>query len=143
MLRAGARIVRADVAGRPLPALLTGLVVAVATGALLVTLHLRSGLDDPFEALSRATNAADVVVAGPLAQVRPIAARPEVAHADAPRAVVIARASWSGNADLVDIIEQPATSGMNRPAVLKGRLARGTGEVVLDTGLAAAERLGP
>jgi putative ABC transport system permease protein len=143
MLRAGLKIVRADLAARPLPALLTGLVVAVAAGALLVTLHLRTGLDDPFDALSRATNASDVIVAGPAAQVRAIAARPGVARADAPLTVVSAKASWSGNADLVDIVAQPAPGGMDRPAVLKGRLARGPGEVVLDTGLAAAERLEP
>ena len=143
MLRAGLRIVRADLGARPGPALLTGLVVAIAAGALLVTLHLRSGLDHPFDALASATNASDVVVSGPAAQVRPIAARPGVAHADEPLPVVSAKASWSGNADLVDIVAQPAPRAMDRPAVLVGRLARGPGEVVLDSRLAAAARLDP
>jgi putative ABC transport system permease protein len=143
VFRAGLRIVKADLAVRPLPALLTGLVVAIAAGALLVTLHLRTGLDDPFDALSRATNASDVIVAGPAGQVRAIAARPEVGRADPPLEVVSAKASWSGNLDLVDVVVQPAPGGMDRPAALKGRLARGPGEVVLDTGLAAAERLAP
>jgi putative ABC transport system permease protein len=143
MLRAGARIIRADLAVRPLPTLLTGLVIAVAAGALLVTLHLRSGLDDPFDALSRATNAPDVIVAGPPAEVRRVAAGQQVARADAPLTVVSADASWSGGADRVDLVELPPPGGLDRPAPLKGRLATRPGEVVLDTGLAAAERLEP
>jgi putative ABC transport system permease protein len=143
MLRAGARIIRADLAVRPLPTLLTGLVIAVAAGALLVTLHLRSAFDAPFDALSRATNAADVIASGPPAEVGRIAARPGVARADAARTVLDTPASWHGTAGRVDIAELPAPGGLDRPAVLKGRLATAPGEVVLDDGLSAAERLAP
>jgi putative ABC transport system permease protein len=108
MLRAGARIIRADLAVRPLPTLLTGLVIAVAAGALLVTLHLRSGLDDPFDALFRATSSSHVIVAGPPAEVRRATGDPQIARADAPRAVVVgAAASWHGTAGRVDLVELP------------------------------------
>ena len=51
MLRATGRLIRADLAQRPLQSVLTGLVVAIAAGALLVTLHLRAVLDEPFDDL--------------------------------------------------------------------------------------------
>ena len=90
MLRAAGRLIRADLAQRPLQAALTGLVVAIAAGALLVTMHLRAVLDEPFDDLMRATNGAHVTVTGPPAAVAQAAARPEVAEAgDVRRQVLV------------------------------------------------------
>jgi putative ABC transport system permease protein len=69
MLRAAGRLIRADLAQRPVQAALTGLVVAIAAGALLVTLHLRAVLDEPFDDLMRATTGAHVTVTGSPAAV--------------------------------------------------------------------------
>src|SRR6185436_6391201 len=81
VLRATGRLIRADLAQRPVQAALTGLVVAIAAAALLVTLHLRAVLDEPFNDLMRATNGAHVTLTGPPAAIRRAAARPEVAQA--------------------------------------------------------------
>ena len=62
MLAAALRIIRADLRARPLNAFLTGLVVAFAVGALVVTLHGRATLDAPYDRLFDATNGAHVTV---------------------------------------------------------------------------------
>jgi len=62
MLAAALRIIRADLRARPLNAVLTGLVVAFAVGALVVTLHGRATLDAPYDRLFEATNGAHVTV---------------------------------------------------------------------------------
>ena len=49
-LRAAARVARADLAGRPVQTGLTALAIFAAATALVVTLALRNGLDDPFAA---------------------------------------------------------------------------------------------
>ena len=53
MLPAALRVIRADLRSRPLYTALTGLVVAFALGALVVTLHGRATLDDPYDRLFR------------------------------------------------------------------------------------------
>jgi hypothetical protein len=58
VLAAGIRVIRADLRSRPLHTALTGLVVAFALGALVVTLHGRATLDDPYDRLFAATNGA-------------------------------------------------------------------------------------
>ena len=60
MLAAALRIIRADLRARPLNTFLTGLVVAFALGALVVTLHGRATLDAPYDRLFDATNGAHV-----------------------------------------------------------------------------------
>ena len=96
MLRAAGRLIRADLRQRPFQAALTGLVIAIAAGALLVTLHLRAVMEEPFDDLMRATNGAHVDVMGPPAAVAEAAALPEVAEAGAPRRLV--RVAASGGA---------------------------------------------
>ena len=81
MLRAAGRLIRADLRQRPFQAALTGLVIAIAACALLVTLHLRAVMEEPFDDLMRATNGAHVDVMGPPAAVAEAAALPEVAEA--------------------------------------------------------------
>ena len=60
MPAAALRIIRADLRARPLNTVLTGLVVAFAVGALVVTLHGRATLDDPYDRLFAETNGAHV-----------------------------------------------------------------------------------
>ena len=74
IVRAGVRIARADLAGRPVQTALTALAIFAAATALVVTLALRSGLDDPFAAAQEATKGSHVAVYGdgdlaPLAQL--------------------------------------------------------------------------
>ena len=143
VLRAGTRIVRADLAARPLPSVLTGPAIAVAAGALLVTVHLRSALDAPFSALSRATNGSDVVGGGPAGRGRPdheappgVAPRRCAAHRGRRRGGrgTARPAAWTSSSS-------SAGGGLDRPLVLKGRAANAPGEIVLDDGLSGAERL--
>src|SRR4051812_31004375 len=63
-LRAAARIARADLLGRPVQTGLTALAIFAAATALVVTLALRSGLDDPFDAAQDATKGAHVAAYG-------------------------------------------------------------------------------
>ena len=65
--------------------------IAIAAGALLVTLHLRAVMEEPFDDLMRATNGAHLDVMGPPAAVAEAAALPEVAEAGAPRRLVARR----------------------------------------------------
>jgi putative ABC transport system permease protein len=150
---AGARLIRADVAARPLQAALTGLVIAIAAGALLATLHLRAVLDEPFEDLMRATNGAHLTVTGsPRAVARAAgvpdvaasrseraAALPEVAAAGTPRAEVRVR---SGRGRLT-LAELRAGEAIDRPLIVSGRELRGPDEVVLERTFAVNLGLGP
>ena len=54
------RVARADLAGRPVQTALTALAIFAAATALVVTLALRSGLDDPFAKAQDATRGAHV-----------------------------------------------------------------------------------
>ena len=79
VLRAAARVARADLAGRPVQTALTALAIFVAATALVVTLALRSGLDDPFAQAQDATRGAHVGIS------RAHARRRADRAADAPR----------------------------------------------------------
>ena len=76
---AALRVARADLAGRPMQTGLTGLAIFAAATALVVTLAMRSGLDDPFAAAQRATNGSHVAVFGDAqvanSSVRPLSSR--------------------------------------------------------------------
>ncbi len=61
---AARRIARADLLGRPVQTGLTALAIFAAATALVVTLALRSGLDDPFQAAQDATRGAHVSAFG-------------------------------------------------------------------------------
>jgi len=143
VLRATGRLVRADLAQRPLQSVLTGLVVAIAAGALLVTLHLRAVLDEPFDDLMRATNGAHVSIIGAPDAVARAASRPEVAQAgDARRAVQVEVALAQERAKLV-MSALPAAPRVDRPFVIAGRLPRALGEVTIFRGLAQGTGMGP
>ena len=86
MLPAALRVIRADLRSRPLYTALTGLVVAFALGALVVTLHGRATLDDPYDRLFERDErrARDGGSGSPDALTR-IAALPGVASLEGPR----------------------------------------------------------
>ena len=141
MLRAAGRLVRADLRQRPLQAALTGLVVAIAAGALLVTMHLRAVMEEPFNDLMVATNGAHLNVMGPPAAVAEASALPEVAEAGAPRRLVLVAAA-EGRDRLV-LSALPARATVDRPLVIDGRLPRRPGELALNRALALAMGVGP
>jgi putative ABC transport system permease protein len=143
VLRATGRLIRADLAQRPLQSVLTGLVVAIAAGALLVTLHLRAVLDEPFDDLMRATNGAHVSVIGSPEAVARAAARPEVAQAGEPRRAVQVDAGLARERAKLVMSALPADPGVDRPLVIAGRLPRAAGEVAIFRGLAQGTGLGP
>ena len=141
MLRAAGRLIRADLRQRPFQAALTGLVIAIAAGALLVTLHLRAVMEEPFDDLMQATNGAHLDVMGPPGAVAEAAALPEVAEASAPRQLV--RVAASGGADRLVLAALPARTTVDRPLVVAGRLPRGPGELALNRALALRHGPGP
>ena len=142
MLRAAARLIRADLRQRPFQAALTGLVVAIAACALLVTLHLRAVMEEPFDDLMRATHGAHLVVTGPSPEVAEAAALPEVAEAGAPRRLVPV-AAGDGSLGRLVASELRADASIDRPLVTHGRLPRSAGEVALLAPLARGTRLRP
>jgi putative ABC transport system permease protein len=143
VLRATARLIRADLAQRPLQSVLTGLVVAIAAGALLVTLHLRAVLDEPFDDLMRATDGAHVSVVGSPEAVARAAARPEVAQAGEPRREVLVDVGLARERAKLVMSALPADPGLDRPLVIAGRLPRAAGEVTIFRRLAQGTGLGP
>jgi putative ABC transport system permease protein len=142
MLRAAGRLIRADLRQRPFQAALTGLVVAIAACALLVTLHLRDVMSEPFDDLMRETNGAHVSVNGPPDAVAAAARLPEVAEASAPRRMLrVAAGDLPG--DFFVVSELPADATVDRPLATLGRLPRSAGEVALVAPLASGMRLRP
>jgi putative ABC transport system permease protein len=133
VLAAGLRVIRADLRSRPVHTALTGLVIAFALGALVVTLHGRASLDDPYDRLFRATNGAHVTVgASTPEELERIAALPGVVSAEGPRPVVETPARIRGQASTVALIGPARTRArVERPLILEGRAARGPGELVL------------
>ncbi|MEO8690438.1 MAG: ABC transporter permease, partial [Solirubrobacteraceae bacterium] len=133
MLAAGLRVIRADLRTRPLHTVLTGLVVGVALGALVVTLHGRATLEDPYDRLFRATDGAHVTAISPSREdLARIAALPGVAASEGPRPLVRVPVRFHGQGDMLGLIGLPRTPArVEHPLILDGRTARGPGEVVL------------
>src|SRR3954452_6992693 len=123
------RIIRAELRARPLNTLLTGLVVAFAVGALVVTLHGRATLDAPYDRLFDATNGAHVTaVSSDTAALREIAGRAGVVASEGPRPII--GVPVNGRADGIGLIGLPRTRArIENPLILEGRRIRGTGEV--------------
>jgi putative ABC transport system permease protein len=143
VLRAGARVIRADLLSRRGASVLTGLVIAVAAGALLLTLHIRAALDEPFDDLFRATNAPHVIAAGPPSAVERVGEAPGVARADAPRPMADVPAEIGPTETRIAVVATPPSGGMDRPLLLSGRMPERPGEVALHDGLADFHGLAP
>jgi putative ABC transport system permease protein len=133
MLVAGLRVIRADLRSRPTNTLLTGLVVAFALAALVVTLHGRTTLDDPYDRLFEATHGAHVTaVSASTRALARIAALPGVVASEGPRPLVEVPARLRGQDDGLGVIGLPRTrASIERPVILEGRAIHGPGELVL------------
>jgi putative ABC transport system permease protein len=142
VLRAAGRLVRADLRQRPFQAALTGVVVAIAAASLLVTLHLRDAMSEPFDDLMRATNGAHVIVTGPRGAVEQASKLPEAAEAGDARRLVRVAAGDLPRGRLV-ASELPADATVDRPLVTHGRLPRRAGELAVAAPLAAGAGLRP
>jgi putative ABC transport system permease protein len=134
MLRVGARVIRAELAARPVQAVLTALVIAVAVGALLVTLHLRSAIDAPFDRLMRNTNGPHLTaVTDSETEAKGLRQLPGVAQSDPPRLVVETPARVRGELYHVFLASLPAHGvTVDRPLLLRGRGLQGPDELVAE-----------
>src|SRR4051794_5951815 len=145
MIAAAARVARADLAGRPRQTLLTAVAVFAASAALVVTLALRAGIDDPFAAAKAATHGSDVSIEGYLPAAQPAAAGrlPGVSAAGS-RPFVNVQTPLHGAS--VGVGLEGLGGSIDRPHVTDGRLPR-TGEVLVersfarDSGLRVGGRL--
>jgi putative ABC transport system permease protein len=134
-LRAAARIARADLLGRPVQTGLTGLAIFAAATALVVTLALRNGLDDPFEAAQRATAGAHVSAFGE-GDLSDLATLPGVVAVDS-RAVARDRATLAGTPVTIGLEQLPAADApVDRPRITDGRRPRAPGEVLVERSFA-------
>jgi putative ABC transport system permease protein len=136
MLRAAVRVIRADFATRPLQAVLTGFVIAIAAGTLLVTMYMRASLDEPYDQLRAATHAADAYAIGQRGDVAELSRMPGVASSGSPRPLLDATIEFGRERDLMTLIDTPAGAPLDRPRIISGRAPRAPGEVLLDHGLA-------
>src|SRR4051794_29315677 len=123
MRSAALRLARADLLSRPGQTLLTAVAIFAAATALVVTLSLRPGMDDPFAAALARTHGAHVSVFGTLsdAQIATLESLPGVLAADA-RTRERTTAPLGGAA--VDIgLETlpPADAAVDRPQLTDGR----------------------
>ena len=124
LLRAAARVARADLAGRPVQTALTALAIFAAATALVVTLALRSGLDDPFAAAQDATRGAHVTVYGD-GDLRPLAKLPGVVAAQQrPRVDAFTPVAGAEVNVGVEALPAPAAS-VDVPRVTEGRRPAG------------------
>lgn len=138
-LRAAARVARADLAGRPVQTALTGLAIFVAATALVVTLALRNGLDDPFAAAHDATRGSHVALStGALTpeQIERLTTHRDVVASDV-RPEAFASAALTRNP--VDIrvqgIPRP-DAAVDVPRVTDGRRPTAPDEVLLERSFA-------
>src|SRR5215213_4216632 len=124
MLTAALRVIRADLRSRPLH---------TALAALVVTLHGRATLADPFDRLFAATHGAHVTaVADSAAGAARLARLPGVAQAEPPRPLVQVPVRRGGREARLGLAGLAAAgANVERPVVLQGRAARGPGELLL------------
>jgi putative ABC transport system permease protein len=133
-LTAARRIARADLLGRPVQTGLTALAIFAAATALVVTLAMRSGLDDPFEAAQEATRGAHVSAYG-AGDLSDLTTLPGVIAGDT-RATRREQAMLSGQATQVGIEQLPAAdASVDVPRVTEGRRP-GAGEALVERSFA-------
>src|SRR3954454_13503243 len=122
MRAAALRLIRADLTARPGQTILTAVAIFAAATALVVTLSLRAGLDDPFQDALDQTRGAHVAVYGDLsdAEIAKLAALPGVAATDA-RTRAQATAPLRGAGVEVGLETLPGPdSAVDRPKITDG-----------------------
>ena len=125
-LRAAARLARADLFSRPGQTALTAVAIFAAATALVVTLALRAGLDDPFADAMTATRGAHVALYGEFsdADVAALTALPGVTASDV-RARENTRATLGGRVTEVGLEALPAADAADRSPARHRRAAPG------------------
>lgn len=142
------RLARADLLARPGQTVLTAVAIFAAATALVVTLALRAGLDDPFAHAQAETRGAHMAVYGDLsdADVATLTALPGVVAADA-RARDHEQATLDDTTVEVGLEALPAVdAAVDRPHVTEGRRPQAPGELLVErsfareTGLRVGDR---
>ena len=136
---AARRIARADLLGRPVQTGLTALAIFAAATALVVTLGLRQGLDDPFAQAQDATRGAHVGISrGTLddAAVARITRRPGVVASDVRPEAFGTITLPDGAADVRLQGLPSADTRVDLPHVTDGRRPSAAGEVLLERSFA-------
>jgi putative ABC transport system permease protein len=140
MRAAALRLVRADLLSRPGQTALTAFAIFAAATALVVTLALRAGLDEPFADAMDRTNGAHVAVYGELsdADVDTLASLPGVVASESrPRVNVQAPLADSS----VDVGLEALPAEVDRPHVTEGRLPATPSEALVERSFAREEGL--
>src|SRR5687768_7904781 len=133
------RVARADLTARPLQTALTAAAIFVAATALVVTLALRSGLDDPFAQAQEATRGAHVGISSPTldaAQIERLSTAPGVIASDE-RPETFGTTTLRGGT--IDIRVQGLPDGqaaVDVPRLTDGRRPATDGEVLLERSFA-------
>jgi putative ABC transport system permease protein len=134
-LAAARRIARADLAGRPVQTALTALAIFAAATALVVTLTLRSGLDDPFAAAQQATKGSHVTIYGD-GDLSSLTRLPGVVASDE-RPRVDALTTLTGSAVNLGVEAMPGpAAAVDVPRVTEGRRPAAADEALLERSFA-------
>lgn len=132
------RLARADLLARPGQTILTAVAIFAAATALVVTLALRAGLDDPFADAMAETRGAHMAVYGELseAEVATLASLPGVVASDA-RGRRNEQATLGDTTVEVGVETLPAAqAAVDRPHVTEGRRPAGPGELLVERSFA-------
>src|SRR3954447_9348878 len=140
------RIARADLLARRGQTALTALAIFAAATALVVTLALRAGIDDPFADAQRATRGADVGITGATLtpdQIAKLTSRPGVTASDTRPAAFATTPLARGPAELrIEGLPAP-TVPVDVPHVTDGRRPSAANEVLLERSFARETGLKP
>src|SRR5689334_25127796 len=132
---AARRIARADLLGRPVQTGLTALAIFAAATALVVTLALRAGLDDPFEAAQQAPRGSHVSAYG-TGDLSDLETLPGVVAADS-RPVGRESATLAGAPVTIGLEALPAADApVDRPRITDGRRPSDAGEALVERSFA-------
>src|SRR5262245_32621317 len=140
------RIARADLLARKGQTALTALAIFAASTALVVTLALRAGIDDPFADAQTATRGADVgFTRGALTpdQLAKLTQRPDVVASDTRPAAFATTPLARGPVELrVEGFPAP-NAQVDVPHVTDGRRPNAPGEILLERSFARETGLHP
>src|SRR3954452_911293 len=146
ILAAGLRIARADLLARRGQTALTALAIFAAARALVVTLALRAGIDDPFADAQRATRGADVGITGATLtpdQIASLTTRPGVIAGDTRPAAFATTPLARGPVEMRVEGLPTLTARVDVPHVTAGRRPAAANEVLLERSFARETGLKP